>query len=76
MHLHITPSTINGTIGVPGSKSHTIRAIVIASLAKGTSTIKSPLISEDTLSCLQAASTLGAWIKRGDDTVWRISGTG
>ena len=61
---------------MPGSKSHTIRALVIATLAKGTSIIKSPLVSADTLSSLSAASALGAWIKRGDDSVWTISGTG
>ena len=76
MEIAVSRSKISGQVEIPGSKSHTIRAIVLASLAKGTSTIKAPLVSEDTVSCLQAASTLGAWIKRGDDTIWRISGTG
>lgn len=76
MQLEVTKSKISGKIEVPGSKSHTIRAVAIAAMAEGTSTIKAPLISEDTLSCLTTASALGAWIKRGDDTVWRISGTG
>lgn len=76
MELSVKHSKINGQVEIPGSKSHTIRAIVIASLASGTSTIKMPLVSDDTISCLKAASILGAWIKRGDDTVWRISGTG
>ena len=76
MEISVKKSKIAGQIEVPGSKSHTIRAIFIAALAKGTSTIKMPLVSEDTVSALRAASILGAWIKRGDDTVWRISGTG
>ena len=76
MEIAVSRSKISGQVEIPGSKSHTIRAIVLASLAKGTSTIKAPLVSEDTVSCLQAASTLGAWIKRGDDTIWRNSGTG
>ena len=76
MDISVKKSKISGQVEIPGSKSHTIRAIFIASLASGTSTIKMPLISEDTIACLRAASILGAWIKRGDDTVWRISGTG
>jgi len=76
MDISVRKSKIAGQVEIPGSKSHTIRAIFIASLASGTSTIKMPLISEDTIACLRAASSLGAWIKRGDDTVWRISGTG
>ncbi len=76
MEISVKKSKISGQVEIPGSKSHTIRAVLIASLANGTSTIKMPLVSEDTLSCLSAASVLGAWIKRGDDSIWRISGTG
>lgn len=76
MEISVKKSKIAGQMEVPGSKSHTIRAVFIASLASGTSTIKMPLVSEDTISALRTASILGAWIKRGDDTVWRISGTG
>ncbi|MBP5182384.1 MAG: 3-phosphoshikimate 1-carboxyvinyltransferase [Lentisphaeria bacterium] len=76
MDLHTAKSKLSGVINIPGSKSHTIRAIVLALLSEGTSTIKNPLCSDDTISCLEAASTLGAWIKRGDDSIWRIAGTG
>lgn len=76
MRLSVSKTKISGDILVPGSKSHTIRALAIALLAKGNSIIKAPLISSDTISSLTAASTLGAWIKRGDDSIWRISGTG
>ena len=76
MEITVRKSKIAGQIEIPGSKSHTIRAIFIAALAQGTSTIKMPLVSEDTVAALRAASILGAWIKRGDDSVWRISGTG
>lgn len=75
MQLEIHPATISGSVTVPGSKSHTIRAIIIAALAKGTSHITAPLVSEDTLSCIKAASALGAYIKRGNDSTWIISGT-
>lgn len=76
MKLSVSKSKLSGAITTPGSKSHTLRAIAIASMAKGASIIKAPLISEDTISGLTAASTLGAWIKRGDDSIWKISRTG
>ncbi len=76
MKLSVSPAKLTGTAVVPGSKSHTIRAIAIATLAQGTSVIRNPLVSDDTLSCLHAAAALGAWIRRGDDSEWQISGTG
>ena len=76
MEITVRKSKPAGQIEIPGSKSHTIRAIFIAALANGTSTIKMPLVSDDTIAALRAASILGAWVKRGDDTVWRISGMG
>ncbi len=76
MKLFVKPSKLNGPLCVPGSKSHTIRAIAIATLARGESVIDAPLVSEDTLSCLKAASSFGAWVKRGNDSSWKISGTG
>lgn len=75
MDLAVRKSGLSGMIDVPGSKSHTIRGILLGLLADGTTTLKKPLVSEDTISCLSAASILGAWIKRGDDTIWRIAGT-
>ncbi|HRR29344.1 MAG TPA: hypothetical protein P5270_08280, partial [Victivallales bacterium] len=42
MNLKISNSTLNGEISVPGSKSHTIRAVAIASMAEGYSTIVNP----------------------------------
>ena len=38
-------SQLSGSIAVPGSKSHTIRAVVAALLAEGTSEIHAPLYS-------------------------------
>lgn len=77
MKLHVSPAKVNGELCVPGSKSHTIRAILVATLANGKSVIEAPLVSDDTLSCLKAASTFGAWVKRGArDSFWEITGTG
>lgn len=74
MKIKIKRSTISGTIAVPGSKSHSIRAIAAATMADGTSTINNPLHSEDTLAALRAAKNLGATIT-GNDDCWKITGT-
>ena len=68
-------SQLTGRIAVPGSKSHTIRAVVAALLADGTSEIHAPLYSADTRSALSAARALGAKV---DETVelWKITGCG
>ena len=52
----------NATICIPGSKSQTIRALLIASFSRGKSTIINPLISSDTLSTANALKTLGVKI--------------
>lgn len=49
----------NATIWIPGSKSQTIRALLIASFAKGISTIRNPLLSSDTCSTMEALRALG-----------------
>jgi len=58
--LKIRKSSISGEIEIPGSKSHTIRALIIASLSDGQSIIKKPLISEDALSAVEACRAFGA----------------
>ncbi|MDY6865846.1 MAG: 3-phosphoshikimate 1-carboxyvinyltransferase [Halobacteriota archaeon] len=64
---------LSGKIGIPASKSHTVRAVVIASLADGTSKLIDPLISEDTMAAVNAATNLGAGIEiKGDE--WIIEG--
>ena len=60
MKLQVTISGLSGTIAIPGSKSHTIRAVAIAALGQGQSTIRNPLISSDTLSALGCYRALGA----------------
>ncbi len=76
MNLVVRKNELHGSISVPGSKSHTIRAVAIASMAEGTSRIRSPLLSEDTLSAVNAARQFGAVVERGDDSVWSIRGVG
>ncbi len=68
-------SQLSGRIAVPGSKSHTIRAVVAALLAEGTSEIHAPLYSADTRSALAAARALGATINE-TPSLWQITGCG
>ncbi|HON05002.1 MAG TPA: 3-phosphoshikimate 1-carboxyvinyltransferase [Candidatus Ratteibacteria bacterium] len=65
--------SLTGTAEIPGSKSHTIRAIVIASLAQGQSKIFKPLESEDTMAAVNACKCLGAEINT-EKKYWTIKG--
>lgn len=56
----ITPSALEGMITLPSSKSHTLRAILFAALARGTSLIESYLDSSDTHAMIGAVRLLGA----------------
>jgi len=75
MKLIVSKSTLTGTISIPGSKSHTIRAVAIASLAEGESIIRNPLISSDTLSAVECYRGLGATIDTSCAETWKIIGT-
>ncbi|MCC7554004.1 MAG: 3-phosphoshikimate 1-carboxyvinyltransferase [Methanobacteriaceae archaeon] len=55
-------SDIQGTIKAPSSKSYSHRAIILASLANGTSNIHDLLLAEDTISSINACKSLGAKI--------------
>ena len=76
MKLIINTSRLNGKIAIPGSKSHTIRAIAIASLADGESHIHRPLDSSDTKAAINCYSALGAVIDTTDRQLWKVTGTG
>jgi len=75
MKLICRQSRLQGEVQIPGSKSHTIRAVAIASLAAGNSTIRVPLDSNDTRAAVDAYRALGAEIALDSDA-WRVSGTG
>lgn len=63
---------IDASIEVPGSKSLTQRALIAASLAKGTSTLFGPLESEDTQYSSAALMQMGISMEKGKE--WRING--
>ncbi|HEX7428352.1 MAG TPA: 3-phosphoshikimate 1-carboxyvinyltransferase, partial [Mycobacterium sp.] len=70
-----TPSPVHATVTVPGSKSQTNRALVLAALAtaQGKSTISGALRSRDTDLMIGALRTLGVTVD-GDDTELSVSG--
>ncbi|HEX3287703.1 MAG TPA: 3-phosphoshikimate 1-carboxyvinyltransferase [Mycobacterium sp.] len=70
-----TAVPVHATVTVPGSKSLTNRALVLAALAtpQGTSTISGALRSRDTDLMIGAVRTLGVTVD-GDDTELSVSG--
>src|SRR6185295_14017071 len=70
-----TPRPVHATVTVPGSKSLTNRALVLAALAtrEGTSTISGALRSRDTDLMIGAVRTLGVTVD-GDDTELTVRG--
>jgi 3-phosphoshikimate 1-carboxyvinyltransferase len=75
MEIRQPGSGIMAKIRVPGSKSITQRALVVASLAEGKSELKGPLDSEDTRFLRNALSCLGISIK-DKEVDWTIEGQG
>ncbi|UKI56172.1 MAG: hypothetical protein L6V90_03080 [Treponema succinifaciens] len=73
MKIIAKKTSLNGHIQVPGSKSHTIRALLLASLAEGTSYIRNPLPSADCLSASRAVPLMGAKIELEKDSVNRTN---
>lgn len=76
MNIISTPHKLSGKITVPGSKSHTIRALILSALAQGSSKISNPLSSADCLSAANAIPLLGANVDFGDGSVWTVKGAG
>ena len=62
MNLEVSTPSFCGTMTAPSSKSHTLRALICASLADDTSFITTPLISGDMESAVQVLRQLGVTI--------------
>lgn len=75
MDLLCEHTQLTGDVNIPGSKSHTIRAVAIAALAEGESQIHHPLDSGDTRSAVAAYRALGAHIDMLDH-LWCVRGVG
>ena len=63
MLLKVKKSKTCGCVRIPGSKSHTIRAVFLASMAEGRSVITNPLISQDAASAVAVCRAFGAGIQ-------------
>ncbi|MBJ7906812.1 3-phosphoshikimate 1-carboxyvinyltransferase [Streptomyces sp. DSM 110735] len=62
---------------IPGSKSITNRALLLAAAATGTSRLRSPLVSADTVAFRTALENLGCRVERqSHDQVWEVTGAG
>ncbi len=66
------PGRIGGTVSIPGSKSHTIRALLIAAFAEGHSIVDEPLDSGDARSCIAACRLLGSELTEHRDESGRL----
>ncbi|HJW09555.1 MAG TPA: hypothetical protein VJ483_07980 [Holophagaceae bacterium] len=63
-------------VPVPGSKSVSNRALLLAAMAPGVSTLRGGLDAEDTRWMRQALRELGIPVHETPDRVWRIEGGG
>jgi 3-phosphoshikimate 1-carboxyvinyltransferase len=75
--MRISPLTapLSARVSVPGSKSHTNRALLVAALAEGSTTLTNALFSDDTRYFAQALSQLGFTITL-DETARAMQVTG
>lgn len=76
MDIKVNKSILHGAVTVPGSKSHTIRALLLAAMAHGISYIRNPLLSADCISALNAIPLINAKILKKDTDCWTIKGAG
>lgn len=81
MNLHIKKTnSLYGACTLPGSKSHTIRSLLLGALCNGVSNIANALDSEDTRTCMKVCSAIGAPLTvlkgDGDNLLIAIEGRG
>lgn len=69
----VADGPVRATVPLPGSKSITNRALVLAALADGASTLRAPLRSRDTELMAAALRSLGAEIQDGPDGSWLVT---
>ncbi len=64
---------VRAQVRLPGSKSMTNRALVLAALAAGPAEVRHPLRARDTLLMAAALHALGAQVDTGDPQAWLVS---
>lgn len=75
MKLTAAPgSALRGEAAIPGDKSCSHRALILAAMAEGETRIEGLLESEDVLATARAVEAFGAEVKRGADGEWIVRG--
>ncbi len=67
---------LHASVFLPGSKSITNRALLLAALADGESLLRAPLHSDDTLYMAQALRDLGVTVEETPERDFRVTGSG
>ena len=73
MKVTVKKSEVKGKVGVPSSKSQTLRGLMCAALTRGESEIINPLISDDTAAAVDVLSKIGVRIQQ-EEGLWRVRG--
>ncbi len=68
-------SVQHADISVPPSKAHTLRALLLASVARGTSVITNPLMGEDQKNLIACLKNLGVPVSVSNNSI-TVTGTG
>src|SRR5258708_28568386 len=75
--LKVTKSqNLTGEVRMPRSKTHSFRALILASLADGTSFVRNPKLSGDWHEAVKAMRMYGAKIEEIEHGVFRVEGVG
>jgi len=67
---------LKGRVRVPGDKSISHRALILAGMTVGTTRITGLLEGADVLNTAQAMGALGAWVDREGEGAWTVQGVG
>ncbi len=68
-------SVLTADVAVPASKAHTLRSLLLASLAEGESVITNPLMGEDQKNLIVCLQNLGVHVHLEDNRI-SVTGTG
>jgi 3-phosphoshikimate 1-carboxyvinyltransferase len=68
----VASGPVSGTVRLPGSKSMTARALVLAALAEGPSTLHAPLRARDTDLMAAGLRALGTYVSTVDSGRWLV----
>jgi 3-phosphoshikimate 1-carboxyvinyltransferase len=69
-------NALSGTVRVPGDKSISHRALMLASIATGTSKISGLLEGADVMATMRAMQAFGAHIEQDSQGDWQVTGVG